>query len=55
MGIAWIPSSLARPDVNLVLRAEARLDVSNKDAFEAHDGTAIHNQIVGMVEALATF
>jgi hypothetical protein len=38
-----------------VLRAEARLDVSNKDAFEAHDGAAKNNQIVGMAEALAFF
>lgn len=40
---------------NLVLRAEARLDVSDKDAFEAHDGTAKNAQIVGMAEALASF
>jgi hypothetical protein len=40
---------------SLVLRAEARLDASNKDAFDAHDGTAKNNQIVGMAEALAAF
>jgi hypothetical protein len=39
----------------LVLRVEARVDLSNKDAFEAHDGTAKNNQIVGMAEALASF
>jgi hypothetical protein len=40
---------------NFVLRVEARFDVSNKDAFEAHDGTAKNSQIVGMCEALASF
>jgi len=38
-----------------LIRGEARLDVSNKDAFEAHDGTAASSQLIGMVEALASF
>ena len=39
----------------LLLRVEARLDLSNEDAFEAHDGTAKSSQVVGSAEVIASF
>jgi hypothetical protein len=38
----------------LMLRVEARLDVSTKDAFEGRNG-AKRNQVAGMAEAIASF
>lgn len=40
---------------NLVLRFEARLDVSDKDAFVQHDGGATNRQVVALTEAIASF
>ena len=56
---AWLFDVSAAPAFTpmqgLMLRVEARVDVSNKDAFEGRDGGARNNQLVGLAEAIASF